>query len=178
LSPLCGYGNTEPRLEDTGRRSDGQKLSLAYYTKGAQPKTLSSKLGKSIAQWGAGDLNQPPVRAAFEKMLATGTAAHHTEHVLGALLFETEWETARAVEAGKDTERVGAFTSANFKNSPGIRPSAKNSRGSSRPIILRLNRGTPRRKCRNPLFRLALNRSRRNGFYILKSCQKCRLGSR
>ena len=106
LSPLCGYGNTEPRLEDTGRRSDGRKLSLAYYTKGAQPKTLSSKLGKSIAQWGAGDLNQPPVRAAFEKMLATGTAAHHTEHVLGALLFETEWETARAVEAGKDTERL------------------------------------------------------------------------
>jgi hypothetical protein len=36
-----------------------------------------------------------------------------------------------------------AFTSANFKNSPGIRPSAKNSRGSSRPIILRLNRGLP-----------------------------------
>ena len=54
-----------------------------------------------------GQLEQDPlVRAAFEKMLATGTAAHHAEHVLGALLFETEWETARAVEAGKDTERL------------------------------------------------------------------------
>lgn len=53
-----------------------------------------------------GELEQDPlVRAAFEKMLATGTAAHHAEHVLAALLFETEWETARAVEAGKDTER-------------------------------------------------------------------------
>jgi antitoxin (DNA-binding transcriptional repressor) of toxin-antitoxin stability system len=53
-----------------------------------------------------GQLEQDPlVRAAFEKMLATGTAAHHAEHVLGALFFETEWETARAVEAGKDTER-------------------------------------------------------------------------
>jgi hypothetical protein len=28
------------------------------------------------------------------------------EHVLGALLLETEWETARAVEAGKDTEQA------------------------------------------------------------------------
>src|ERR1700694_993943 len=27
------------------------------------------------------------------------------EHVLGALFLEIEWETARAVEAGKDTER-------------------------------------------------------------------------
>ena len=78
-----------------------------------------------------GQLEQDPlVRAAFEKMLATGTAAHHAEHVLGALLFETEWETACAVEAGKDTERLRAFTSANFKDSSGIRPSAKNSRGS------------------------------------------------
>ena len=53
-----------------------------------------------------GQLEQDPlVRAAFEKMVATGTSAHHAEHVLGALLFETEWETARAVEAGKDTEK-------------------------------------------------------------------------
>jgi Domain of unknown function (DUF1841) len=53
-----------------------------------------------------GQLEQDPlVRAAFEEMVATGTSAHHAEHVLGALLFETEWETARAVEAGKDTER-------------------------------------------------------------------------
>ena len=59
-----------------------------------------------------GQLEQDPlVRAAFEKMLATGTAAHHAEHVLGALLFETEWETARALETGKDTEKLrGVFT--------------------------------------------------------------------
>ena len=46
------------------------------------------------------------VRAAFEKLLATGTTAHHAEHVLGALLLETEWETARAVETGKDPEKA------------------------------------------------------------------------
>jgi len=46
------------------------------------------------------------LRAAFEKMVATGTSAHHVEHVLGALLLETEWEIARAVEAGKDTEKA------------------------------------------------------------------------
>src|SRR5258708_37750501 len=54
-----------------------------------------------------GQLEQDPlVRAAFEKMLATGTSAHHAEHILGALLFEAEGQTARALEAGKDTERV------------------------------------------------------------------------
>jgi Domain of unknown function (DUF1841) len=54
-----------------------------------------------------GQLEQDPlVRAAFEKMVATTTSAHHAEHVLGALLLETEWETARAVEAGKDTEKA------------------------------------------------------------------------
>ncbi len=54
-----------------------------------------------------GQLEQDPlVRAAFEKMLATGTSAHHAEHILGALLFEAEWQTARAVETGKDTEKA------------------------------------------------------------------------
>jgi hypothetical protein len=54
-----------------------------------------------------GQLEQDPlVRTAFDKMVATGTSAHHAEHVLGALLFETEWETARAFEAGKDTEKT------------------------------------------------------------------------
>jgi hypothetical protein len=33
-------------------------------------------------------------------------AVLHAEHVLGALLLETGWESARAVEAGKDTERL------------------------------------------------------------------------
>jgi hypothetical protein len=54
-----------------------------------------------------GQLEQDPlVRVAFEKMVATGTSAHHAEHVLGALLLQTEWETTRAVEAGKDTEQA------------------------------------------------------------------------
>ena len=54
-----------------------------------------------------GQVEQDPlVRAAFEKMVSTGTSAHHAEHILGALLLETEWETARAVEAGKDIEKI------------------------------------------------------------------------
>jgi hypothetical protein len=54
-----------------------------------------------------GQVERDPVsRAAFEKMVSTGTSAHHAEHILGALLFETEWETARAVEAGKDIEKL------------------------------------------------------------------------
>jgi hypothetical protein len=54
-----------------------------------------------------GQLEQDPlVSAAFEKMVATGTSAHHAEHVLGALLLETELATARAREAGKDTEKA------------------------------------------------------------------------
>jgi hypothetical protein len=54
-----------------------------------------------------GQVEQDPlVRAAFEKMVSTGTSAHHAEHILGALLLETEWETARAVEAGKDIEKT------------------------------------------------------------------------
>jgi antitoxin (DNA-binding transcriptional repressor) of toxin-antitoxin stability system len=48
----------------------------------------------------------PSIRAAFEKMLATGISAHHAEHVLGALFFEMEWERARAIETGKDTEKA------------------------------------------------------------------------
>jgi hypothetical protein len=54
-----------------------------------------------------GQVEQDPlVRAAFDKMVATGTSAHHAEHVLGALFFETEWETAQAVAAGKDIEKA------------------------------------------------------------------------
>jgi hypothetical protein len=56
-----------------------------------------------------GQIEQDPlVRAAFEKMMATGISAHHAEHVLGALLLEMEWEGAQAIEAGKDTEKVQA----------------------------------------------------------------------
>ena len=38
----------------------------------------------------------PEVRMAVERMVATGTPAHHAEHVLGALLAELMWETSRA----------------------------------------------------------------------------------
>src|SRR6202158_6156403 len=54
-----------------------------------------------------GQIEQDPwVRAAFEKMVATGISAHHAEHVLGALFFEIEWENARAIETGKDAQKV------------------------------------------------------------------------
>ena len=54
-----------------------------------------------------GQVEQDPlVRAAFKKMVATGTSGHHAEHILGALLFETWCETARAVEVGKDIEKM------------------------------------------------------------------------
>jgi hypothetical protein len=53
-----------------------------------------------------GQLEQDPlVRAAFEKMVATGTSVHHAEHVLGALFLEAEWETASAVDE-KDMEKA------------------------------------------------------------------------
>ena len=45
------------------------------------------------------------VRAAFEKMAATGTSAHHAEHVLGALFLEEELETAQALDR-KEMEKA------------------------------------------------------------------------
>ena len=57
-----------------------------------------------------GQIEQDPlVRAAFEKMVATGISAHHAEHVLGALLMEMEWESAQAIEAGIDTQKAQAI---------------------------------------------------------------------
>jgi uncharacterized protein DUF1841 len=54
-----------------------------------------------------GQIEQDPlIRAAFEKMVATGISAHHAEHVLGALFFEMEWENARAIETGKDAQKI------------------------------------------------------------------------
>src|ERR1022692_2196875 len=50
---------------------------------------------------------------------------------------------------GKILRGFEAFTSANFKNSSGIRPSAKSSLNGSPLIILRLNRQPPCPKCRN-----------------------------
>jgi hypothetical protein len=42
----------------------------------------------------------PEVRTAFEKMVATGTPAHHAEHVLAALVGELMWGMSRASERG------------------------------------------------------------------------------
>jgi uncharacterized protein DUF1841 len=70
-----------------------------------------------------GQIEQDPlVRAAFEKMVATGSSAHHAEHVLGALLLEMEWESARAIETGKDAQK--AQTAYNRKIQKLIRDSA------------------------------------------------------
>lgn len=41
----------------------------------------------------------PMVAAAFEKMVATGTSAHHAEHVLGASLGELVWAAGEGAEA-------------------------------------------------------------------------------
>ena len=46
-----------------------------------------------------------PVNPLTHLTAHAAVKGQHAEHVLGALLFETEWETARAVEVGKDTER-------------------------------------------------------------------------
>jgi hypothetical protein len=54
-----------------------------------------------------GQIEQDPlVRAAYEKMVATGTSAHHAEHVLSAMLLELVWEGSRAAEAGKDAAKA------------------------------------------------------------------------
>jgi hypothetical protein len=50
----------------------------------------------------------PVVRAAFAKMVATGTSAHHAEHVLCALLAET-LEELRALDAGEDSGKQRAI---------------------------------------------------------------------
>ena len=41
-------------------------------------------------------------------MVATGTSAHHAEHVLSAMLLELVWQASRAAKAGKDAERTRA----------------------------------------------------------------------
>ena len=48
----------------------------------------------------------PLVREAFDKMTATGTSAHHAEHLLGAMLLELQWESARAIEAGEEPTKA------------------------------------------------------------------------
>jgi hypothetical protein len=50
----------------------------------------------------------PPVRAAFEKMVATGASAHHAEHILAALFAELYFDLTREAEAGGDGEKARA----------------------------------------------------------------------
>lgn len=49
----------------------------------------------------------PPVRAAFDTMVAHG-ASHHAEHVLAALFAELYFNLSRAAHAGTDVEKVRA----------------------------------------------------------------------
>jgi hypothetical protein len=63
-----------------------------------------------------GQIDQDPlVRAAFEKMVATGTSAHHAEHVLSAMLLELLWELRRAGEAGSDTGKAQSIYNRKLK---------------------------------------------------------------
>jgi hypothetical protein len=62
------------------------------------------------------------VRAPFEKMVATGTSAHHAEHVLAAMLLGTAWERSRSVRAGNGVKK--AQTAYNRKLQKLIRDSA------------------------------------------------------
>jgi len=48
----------------------------------------------------------PLVWAAFEKLVATGTLAHHAEHILGTMLLELQWEGERAMAAGDDPTKA------------------------------------------------------------------------
>jgi len=50
----------------------------------------------------------PPVTAAFEKMVATGVSAHHAEHILAALFGELYFHLTRAAQAGGDVEKARA----------------------------------------------------------------------
>jgi|SRR5208337_3633529 len=51
---------------------------------------------------------EPPVQAAFEKMLATGASAHHAEHVLGVLFVEHYVHLGKAVATDADVEKARA----------------------------------------------------------------------
>jgi hypothetical protein len=54
-----------------------------------------------------GQIEQDPLaRAAFEKIVATGTSAHHAEYVLIAVLLELLWEGDQTVKAGSDTAKA------------------------------------------------------------------------
>jgi hypothetical protein len=54
-----------------------------------------------------GQIEQDPlVKAAFDKMVATGTSAHHAEHVLSAMLLELVWESSQGAATVEDGEKA------------------------------------------------------------------------
>ena len=90
-------------------------LEFADVREGEQYEiTVGGKIVNPMAHIAAhsavkGQIEQNPlVRAAFDKMVATGISAHHAEHVVGALFLEMEWESAQAIEAGKDSQKAQA----------------------------------------------------------------------
>jgi hypothetical protein len=50
----------------------------------------------------------PPVRAAFEKMVATGASVHHAEYVLAALFAQLYFDLTQEAAAGGDGEKARA----------------------------------------------------------------------
>jgi hypothetical protein len=64
-----------------------------------------------------GQLEKDPlIKDAFERMVATGTTAHHAEHVLIRMLVESQWKITRAIEAGEDAEKMEKIQKVYFRN--------------------------------------------------------------
>jgi hypothetical protein len=83
---------------------DGEPYEIAVNGKVVSPMahvTLHAAVKGQIAA-------DPPVRAAFEKMVATGASAHHAEHVLAALFAELYFDLTREAQAGGDGEKARA----------------------------------------------------------------------
>jgi hypothetical protein len=72
--------------------------------------------------------------------------ANKAEHVLGALLLETEWETAGAIQDGKDAEKAQKIYIHKLQKVVQDFGFRKNSFDDSRPIILCLNKSPADRK--------------------------------
>lgn len=63
-----------------------------------------------------GQIEQVPlIRAAFEKMIATGCAAHHAEHVLMGMLMELVWKLGQPAAIGRGAEKAEALYLRNLK---------------------------------------------------------------
>ena len=77
-----------------------------YEVTTAEGNTVNPMLHVNMHAGVKGQIEQDAaVRAAFEKMVATGTSAHHAEHVLCAMLSELMWESSHALETGGDPDK-------------------------------------------------------------------------